>query len=84
MSPYVSLQDIFQRGGIKAKDAKAAGFHLRFIVTTPGQREVEGHYGPQVVLRLLEHLETYPPALEEAEEALNMMNTQAVTAGYIG
>lgn len=38
-------------------DADKSAFEIRFIVSSPGQRDVEGRFGPDTVMRILEHLD---------------------------
>ena len=38
-------------------DGDKSAFEVRFIVSSPGQRDVEGRFGPDTVMRILEHLD---------------------------
>lgn len=38
-------------------DADKSAFEIRFIVSSPGQRDVEGRFDPDTVMRILEHLD---------------------------
>ena len=38
-------------------DADKSAFQVRFIVSSPGQRDVEGRFDPDTVMRILEHLD---------------------------
>lgn len=37
--------------------AEKSAFEVRFIVSSPGQRDVEGRFDPDTVMRILEHLD---------------------------
>ncbi|KAK9795502.1 hypothetical protein WJX73_010272 [Symbiochloris irregularis] len=50
------LQELWNRGLNNAKGPDAA-FSLRFIVLTPGQREVEGRWSAEAVMDVLRHLD---------------------------
>ena len=38
-------------------DADKSAFQVRFIVSSPGQRDVEGRFDPDIVMQILEHLD---------------------------
>ena len=38
-------------------DADKSAFEIRFIVSSPGQRDVEGRFDPDTVMRILQHLD---------------------------
>ena len=38
-------------------DADKSAFQVRFIVSSPGQRDVEGRFDPETVMRILEHFD---------------------------
>ena len=50
------MQELWNRGMNNAKPPEAA-FSIRFIVLSPGQREVEGHWAAEAVMDVLQHLD---------------------------
>ena len=55
MQDFWSHQD--SEGNEVHLDADKSAFEIRFIVSSPGQRDVEGRFGPDTVMRILEHLD---------------------------
>lgn len=51
-----AVQELWNRGMNNAKPPDVA-FSLRFIVLTPGQREVEGNWSAEAVMDVLHHLD---------------------------
>ena len=47
-------------------DAVKSAFEVRFIVSSPGQRDVEGRFDPDTVMRILEHLDAEEGAVKVA------------------
>ncbi len=60
MAAFV-LQDFWshqdEHGNEVQLDADKSAFQVRFIVSSPGQRDVEGRFDPDTVMRILEHLD---------------------------
>ncbi|KAL3161786.1 hypothetical protein ABBQ38_008880 [Trebouxia sp. C0009 RCD-2024] len=46
--------------------AVKSAFEVRFIVSSPGQRDVEGRFDPDTVMRILEHLDAEEGAVKVA------------------
>lgn len=47
-------------------DADKSAFEVRFIVSSPGQRDVEGRFDPDTVMRILQHLDAEEGATKVA------------------
>ena len=47
-------------------DADKSAFQVRFIVSSPGQRDVEGRFDPETVMRILEHFDAEDSASKVA------------------
>lgn len=56
-----ALQDFWSHqdedGNEVQLDADKSAFQVRFIVSSPGQRDVEGRFDPDIVMQILEHLD---------------------------
>ena len=65
------LQDFWTHRTAEGKsvqlDDDKSAFQIRFIVSSPGQRDVEGRFDPDTVMRILEHL--------DAEEAASRVTS---------
>ena len=61
-------------------DADKSAFEIRFIVSSPGQRDVEGRFGPDTVMRILEHLDAEKGAAKVAATLGTTQSPVAVTA----
>lgn len=46
--------------------AVKSAFQIRFIVSSPGQRDVEGRFDPDTVMRILQHLDAEEGAVNVA------------------
>ena len=57
-------------------DADKSAFQVRFIVSSPGQRDVEGRFDADIVMRILEHL--------DAEEGASRVSTSLGTVHLLG
>lgn len=65
-----ALQDFWshqdEHGNEVQLDADKSAFQVRFIVSSPGQRDVEGRFDPDTVMRILEHLDAEDSAKKVA------------------
>lgn len=61
-------------------DADIAAFEVRFIVSSPNQRDVEGRFPPEVVTRLLDHLDAQDKATQVASSVGATQSPIAVNA----
>lgn len=61
-------------------DADIAAFEVRFIVSSPNQRSVEGSFPPEVVTRILDHLDAEEKAKTIAARLEPMQSPVAVSA----
>ena len=57
----VLLQDFWshrdEQGNEVQLEADKSAFEVRFIVSSPGQRDVEGRFDPDTVMSILQHLD---------------------------
>ena len=60
--------------------ADIAAFEVRFIVSSPNQRDVEGSFPPEVVTRILDHLDAEATAKKIAAKLEPMQSAVTVTA----
>lgn len=65
-----ALQDFWSHhdedGNEVQLDADKSAFQVRFIVSSPGQRDVEGRFDPETVMRILEHFDAEESASKVA------------------
>ncbi len=64
LQDFWSHQD--EHGNEVQLDADKSAFQVRFIVSSPGQRDVEGRFDPDTVMRILEHLDAEDSAKKVA------------------
>ena len=70
LSDCTVLQDFWSHQDAEGNevhlDADKSAFEVRFIVSSPGQRDVEGRFDPDTVMRILQHLDAEEGATKVA------------------
>lgn len=78
------MQDFWTHGDQDGRevqhDADIAAFEIRFIVSSPNQRDVEGHFPPEVVTRVLDHLDAEDKAKSVAASIGSVKSAVTVNA----
>ena len=80
----VALQDFWSHrddeGNEVQLDADKSAFEIRFIVSSPGQRDVEGRFDPDTVMRILQHLDAEEGASKVAASLGAVQSSVTVNA----